>query len=231
MAAMNDDDERVVTAAEVRNTAHNREAPRTRTESTQTQQPPLSAAPRPPHSLPTALHSFTHTATCVLACCDAALSSSAQVESSTLDSLDYGSVDPKETENLEIVEYPALSAEQINEGAEQYVRVPVPPHRSDTTHHAQRVRTAHAGVARRDSASTCASCVAAAACLRCFSYTPLKTHWMEIYTPIVEHMKIQIRMNPKKRCVELKVRSPAQPLRAIARGSAVCAGVNSCMRA
>ena len=28
---------------------------------------------------------------------------------------------------------------------------------------------------------------------------------MEIYTPIVEHMKVQIRMNPKKRCVELKV--------------------------
>lgn len=63
-----------------------------------------------------------------------------QVESSTLDSLDYGSVDPKETENLEIVEYPALSAEQINEGAEQYVRVPVPPHRSDTrTPRTQRV--------------------------------------------------------------------------------------------
>ncbi len=36
-------------------------------------------------------------------------------------------------------------------------------------------------------------------------YTPLKAHWMEIYTPIVEHMKIQIRMNPAKRCVELKV--------------------------
>jgi RNA-binding protein PNO1 len=35
-------------------------------------------------------------------------------------------------------------------------------------------------------------------------YTPLKSHWLEIYTPIVEHMKVQIRMNPKKRCVELK---------------------------
>ena len=33
---------------------------------------------------------------------------------------------------------------------------------------------------------------------------------MEIYTPIVEHMKIQIRMNPKKRCVELKVRGECE---------------------
>lgn len=28
-------------------------------------------------------------------------------------------------------------------------------------------------------------------------YTPLKKHWMEIYTPIVEHMKIDVRMNLK----------------------------------
>lgn len=33
---------------------------------------------------------------------------------------------------------------------------------------------------------------------------PLKKSWMDLYTPIVEHMKLQIRMNVKKRCVELK---------------------------
>lgn len=28
-------------------------------------------------------------------------------------------------------------------------------------------------------------------------YTPLKEHWMELYTPIFEQMKIDIRMNLK----------------------------------
>jgi hypothetical protein len=36
--------------------------------------------------------------------------------------------------------------------------------------------------------------------------TPLKQHWLEIYKPIVEHMKLQVRMNTKSRCVELRVR-------------------------
>eukprot|EP00761_Pharyngomonas_kirbyi_P012364 gb/GECH01012391.1/.p1 GENE.gb/GECH01012391.1/~~gb/GECH01012391.1/.p1 ORF type:complete len:684 (+),score=165.09 gb/GECH01012391.1/:1-2052(+) len=35
-------------------------------------------------------------------------------------------------------------------------------------------------------------------------YKQLKTHWMEIYTPIVDHMKLQIRMNTKNRCVEIR---------------------------
>ncbi|XP_078438660.1 RNA-binding KH domain-containing protein [Wolffia australiana] len=37
-------------------------------------------------------------------------------------------------------------------------------------------------------------------------YSPLKKHWMEIYTPVYEHMKIDIRMNLKARKVELKTR-------------------------
>eukprot|EP01018_Ginkgo_biloba_P034510 Gb_41457 [translate_table: standard] len=37
-------------------------------------------------------------------------------------------------------------------------------------------------------------------------YTPLKKMWMEIYTPIYEQMKIDIRMNIKARKVELKTR-------------------------
>jgi len=34
--------------------------------------------------------------------------------------------------------------------------------------------------------------------------TPLKENWMNIYTPIVTHMKLQIRMNTRNRCVELR---------------------------
>eukprot|EP00128_Syssomonas_multiformis_P002005 Colp12_sorted_trinity150504_noHs@2278 len=35
-------------------------------------------------------------------------------------------------------------------------------------------------------------------------YTPLKECWIKIYKPIVEHMKLDIRMNLKSRCVELR---------------------------
>ncbi|XP_039123239.1 RNA-binding protein PNO1-like [Dioscorea cayenensis subsp. rotundata] len=38
-------------------------------------------------------------------------------------------------------------------------------------------------------------------------FSPLKRCWMEIYTPIYEQMKIDIRMNLKARRVELKTRS------------------------
>jgi len=35
--------------------------------------------------------------------------------------------------------------------------------------------------------------------------TPLKNNWLKIYTPLVQHMKLQVKMNIKKRAVELKV--------------------------
>lgn len=35
-------------------------------------------------------------------------------------------------------------------------------------------------------------------------YTPLRKDWMSLYTPIVEQLKLDVRMNPRKRCVELK---------------------------
>ncbi|XP_068643607.1 uncharacterized protein [Aristolochia californica] len=38
-------------------------------------------------------------------------------------------------------------------------------------------------------------------------FTPLKKAWMEIYTPVYEQMKIDIRMNLKARKVELKTKS------------------------
>mmetsp|Transcript_23347 Transcript_23347/g.31888 ORF Transcript_23347/g.31888 Transcript_23347/m.31888 type:complete len:234 (+) Transcript_23347:84-785(+) len=34
--------------------------------------------------------------------------------------------------------------------------------------------------------------------------SPLKNQWMDIYKPIVEHMKLQIRMNQKTRTVQLR---------------------------
>lgn len=35
-------------------------------------------------------------------------------------------------------------------------------------------------------------------------YTPLRKQWNLIYQPLVEHMKLQVRFNPKRRVVELK---------------------------
>jgi RNA-binding protein PNO1 len=34
--------------------------------------------------------------------------------------------------------------------------------------------------------------------------TPLKAHWPKIYPPLVEHLKLQVRMNVKNRAVELR---------------------------
>jgi RNA-binding protein PNO1 len=36
-------------------------------------------------------------------------------------------------------------------------------------------------------------------------YTPLRKEWENVMKPIVDHLKLQIRMNTKTRCVELKV--------------------------
>lgn len=41
-------------------------------------------------------------------------------------------------------------------------------------------------------------------------YSSLKEHWMKIFTPVVEHMKLQIRFNTKARQVELRI-SPETP--------------------
>ena len=35
-------------------------------------------------------------------------------------------------------------------------------------------------------------------------YTPLRKDWMSLYTPIVEQLKLDVRMNPRNRSVELK---------------------------
>jgi len=36
-------------------------------------------------------------------------------------------------------------------------------------------------------------------------YGPLKENWMKIFTPIVEHLHLQVRFNLKSRNVEIKV--------------------------
>lgn len=46
-------------------------------------------------------------------------------------------------------------------------------------------------------------------------YTPLRDQWMDIYTPVVEQMLLQIRFNPKRRCVELKTSPKTQDSGAI----------------
>jgi len=35
-------------------------------------------------------------------------------------------------------------------------------------------------------------------------YTPLRKHWADILTPLVEHMKLHVRFNPKRRTVEMR---------------------------
>lgn len=34
--------------------------------------------------------------------------------------------------------------------------------------------------------------------------SPLKANWLKIYTPLVEHLKLQVRFNPKSKTIELK---------------------------
>ncbi|XP_014209917.1 RNA-binding protein pno1 [Copidosoma floridanum] len=41
-------------------------------------------------------------------------------------------------------------------------------------------------------------------------YTPLKENWMKIFTPVVEHLQLQIRFNLKTRNVELRT-APETP--------------------
>lgn len=41
-------------------------------------------------------------------------------------------------------------------------------------------------------------------------YTPLKENWMKIFTPIVEHLQLQIRFNLKTRNVEIRT-APETP--------------------
>ena len=43
-------------------------------------------------------------------------------------------------------------------------------------------------------------------------FSPLKKEWMSIYSPIVEHLKLDVRMNPRNRCVEIKTSQHTQDI-------------------
>ncbi|XP_013407698.1 RNA-binding protein PNO1 [Lingula anatina] len=50
-------------------------------------------------------------------------------------------------------------------------------------------------------------------------YTPLKENWMKIFTPIVEHLHLQIRFNLKSRNVELKTCKETKDIGALQKGA------------
>ncbi|KAI9490715.1 pre-rRNA-processing protein PNO1 [Zychaea mexicana] len=49
--------------------------------------------------------------------------------------------------------------------------------------------------------------------------SPLKRHWLEIYSPLVEHMKLQVRMNVKARAVELRTSPSTDDTSALQKGA------------
>lgn len=50
-------------------------------------------------------------------------------------------------------------------------------------------------------------------------FTPLKASWMQLYEPVVNHMKLQIRFNQRKRCVELRVSPQTTDASALSKSS------------
>lgn len=50
-------------------------------------------------------------------------------------------------------------------------------------------------------------------------YTPLKQNWESILKTLVEHMKLQVRMNTKRRCVEVRTCKTTEDVGAIQKGS------------
>ncbi|XP_054853591.1 RNA-binding protein PNO1 [Eublepharis macularius] len=50
-------------------------------------------------------------------------------------------------------------------------------------------------------------------------YTPLKENWMKIFTPIVEHLQLQIRFNLKTRNVEIKTCKETKDISALTKAA------------
>jgi RNA-binding protein PNO1 len=52
--------------------------------------------------------------------------------------------------------------------------------------------------------------------------TPLRENWMDIYTPIVQHMKLQIRFDPVKKYIELQTCEETESPQAITKAADFC---------
>ncbi|XP_004527116.1 RNA-binding protein pno1 [Ceratitis capitata] len=50
-------------------------------------------------------------------------------------------------------------------------------------------------------------------------YSSLKEHWMKIFTPVVEHMKLQIRFNMKAKQVELRLSAETPDISNLQKGA------------
>lgn len=53
-------------------------------------------------------------------------------------------------------------------------------------------------------------------------YSALKASWVEICEPVVKQMKLQIRMNPKRRCIEIKTGPNTEETGAVQRAADYC---------
>ncbi|KAI8346316.1 eukaryotic type KH-domain type I [Mortierella sp. GBAus27b] len=49
--------------------------------------------------------------------------------------------------------------------------------------------------------------------------TPLKNEWLKIYTPLVEHLKLQVRMNIKSKSVEIRTSKHTEDTGAVQKGA------------
>ncbi|KAH6566410.1 hypothetical protein BASA50_002062 [Batrachochytrium salamandrivorans] len=49
--------------------------------------------------------------------------------------------------------------------------------------------------------------------------TPLRKDWLKIYTPLVEHMKLQVRMNTKSKAVEIRSCADTEDVGAVQKGA------------
>ncbi|CEM30549.1 unnamed protein product [Vitrella brassicaformis CCMP3155] len=50
-------------------------------------------------------------------------------------------------------------------------------------------------------------------------YTPLRNAWLEMLQPLVDHMKLQVRMNTKRRCVEIRTSPDTKDIGALQKGA------------
>ena len=57
-------------------------------------------------------------------------------------------------------------------------------------------------------------------------YTPLKKNWMKICSPIVEHLKLEVRFNTESHCVEIRTCKATGDINAIQKVSCPISPIN-----